>query len=104
MLVPLFKRIGLKLSLNDPRWGRGPQDEGQQQNQDGKRPEEGPPDLDQLWRDFNQRLNRLFGNKGSGGRGDNNGNGGGFSPDMRGIGIGLIGAIVIFLWMVSGFF
>jgi membrane protease subunit HflK len=102
MLVPLLKKIGLKFSLNDPRWGRGSQDNGQQQNNDGKKPGgEGPPDLDQLWRDFNQRLNRLFGNKG--GRGDN---GGGFSPDMKGagVGVGLIAAIVIFLWLVSGFF
>lgn len=103
MLVPLVKKIGLKFSLNDPRWGRGSQDNDQRQNQDGKRPGDGPPDLDQLWRDFNQRLNRLFGNKG-GGRGD--GGGGGYSPDMRGagIGVGLIAAIVAFLWLVSGFF
>lgn len=99
MPVPLLKKFGLKFSLNDPRWGRGSQDNGQ--NQDGKKPNEGPPDLDQLWREFNQRLNRLFGNKG--GRG---GDGGGFSPDMRGagVGIGLIGAIILFLWLVSGFF
>ena len=102
MPVPLFKKLGLKFSLNDPRWGRGSQDNGQNQNQDGKRPNDGPPDLDQLWREFNQRLNRLFGNKG--GRGD--GGGGGFSPDARGagIGIGLIAAIIGFLWLVSGFF
>lgn len=101
MLVPLLKKIGLKFSLNDPRWGRG-SDNDQHQNQDGKKPGEGPPDLDQLWRDFNQRLNRLFGNKG-GGRGDD---GGGFGPDIKGagIGVGLIGAIVAFLWLVSGFF
>jgi membrane protease subunit HflK len=102
MLVPFLKKIGLKFSLNDPRWGRGSNDNGQQQNQDNKKPGDGPPDLDQLWRDFNQRLNRLFGNKG-GGRGDS---GGGFTPDMRGagVGVGLIGAIVVFLWLVSGFF
>jgi membrane protease subunit HflK len=101
MLVPLLKRIGLKFSLNDPRWGRGSKDNGQHQNNDGKKPGDGPPDLDQLWRDFNQRLNRLFGNKG--GRGDG---GGGFTPDMRGagVGVGLVGAIVLFLWLVSGFF
>ncbi len=59
--------------------------------------------LDQLWREFNQRLNRLFSNKG-GGRGD--GNGGGFNPDGKGagIGFGLIAAIIAFLWLVSGFF
>jgi membrane protease subunit HflK len=103
MLVSFLKRIGLKFSLNDPRWGRGSQEDGQRPNNDGKRPGNGPPDLDQLWRDFNQRLNRLFGNKG-GGRGE--GGGGGFTPDMRGagIGVGLVAAIVAFLWLVSGFF
>jgi modulator of FtsH protease HflK len=102
MPFPLMKKNGLKFSLNDPRWGRGSQDNEQNQNQDGRKPNDGPPDLDQLWREFNQRLNRLFGNKG--GRGD--GGGGGFSPDMRsaGIGVGLISAIVLFLWLVSGFF
>ncbi|WP_334187701.1 FtsH protease activity modulator HflK [Noviherbaspirillum sp.] len=102
MPFSLIKKIGLKFSLNDPRWGRDSQDNGQQQNNDGKRPGDGPPDLDQLWRDFNQRLNRLFGNKG-GGRG---GDGGGFTPDMKGagIGIGLVSAIIAFLWLVSGFF
>ena len=103
MPIPLFKKIGLKFSLNDPRWGRGSQDNGQNQNQDGKKPNDGPPDLDQLWREFNQRLNRLFGNKG--GRGDGGG-GGGFNPDMKGAGIGagLIALIFAFLWLVSGFF
>lgn len=103
MPIPLFKKIGLKFSLNDPRWGRGSQDNGQNQNQDGKKPNDGPPDLDQLWREFNQRLNRLFGNKG--GRGDGGG-GGGFNPDMKGagIGVGLIALIFAFLWLVSGFF
>ncbi len=100
MLVSLFKKIGLMFSLNDPRWGRGSQNN--DQNQDGKKPNDGPPDLDQLWRDFNQRLNRLFGNKNSGG-GDS---GGGFTPDMKGAGIGAgaVAVIVFFLWLVSGFF
>jgi membrane protease subunit HflK len=100
-MPPLLKKIGLKFSLNDPRWGRGSQDNGQQQ--DSKRPNDAPPDLDQLWREFNQRLNRLLGNKG-GGLGD--GGGGGFNGDMlgAGIGIGLIAAIILFLWLVSGFF
>lgn len=101
MSVPLLKKLGLKFSLNDPRWGRGSQDNGQNQGQDGKRPSDGPPDLDQLWREFNQRLNRLFGNRRDGGGGP-----GGYGPDMKGAGIGagLIAAIVAFLWLVSGFF
>ena len=104
MLVPLFKKLGLRFSLNDPRWGRGSQDNNQHQNQDGRKPGggDGPPDLDQLWRDFNQRLNRLFGSGGSGG----NSGGGGYKPDMRGAGVGVavIAVIVLFLWLVSGFF
>ncbi len=107
MLVSLIKKIGLKFSLNDPRWGRGSQNDDQQSNQDGKRPNssDGPPDLDQLWRDFNQRLNRLFGKKGGGG-GNGGSSGGGFQPDARGAGIGagIVAVIALFLWLVSGFF
>jgi membrane protease subunit HflK len=50
MLASLIKRIGVKLTLNDPRWGRKP--EGDHKAQEGKKPGEGPPDLDQMWRDF----------------------------------------------------
>ncbi len=72
---------------------------------------EGPPDLDELWRDFNKKLNGLFGGKGGGnnppGRRDP-GEGGGpsFQPDMKsaGIGMGLIGFVVLVVWAGSGFF
>lgn len=106
MLVSLFKKFGLKFSLNDPRWGRGSQDDEQPRNQDNKRPNDGPPDLDQLWRDFNQRLNRMFGNKGGGSGGGDGGSSGGFKPDMKGAGIGagVVAVIALFLWLVSGFF
>jgi membrane protease subunit HflK len=65
-------------NLNDPRWGRGddadredknagdegvnrPDDEGSRPNRDqrpsrGQVPNQGPPDLDELWRDFNRKL------------------------------------------------
>lgn len=71
---------------------------------------EGPPDLDELWRDFNRKLSGMFGNtKGGGGQGGGQGNGGGggnFQPDMKsaGIGAGLIGAVVVLGWLGSGFF
>ncbi|MDO9193846.1 MAG: protease modulator HflK N-terminal domain-containing protein, partial [Undibacterium sp.] len=97
MLASLLKRIGLTLSLNDPQWGRGSKNN----NEDGKKPNDGPPDLDQLWRDFNQRLSRLLGQKGGGDSG-----GGGFTPDAASakIGVGIIVAVVAFIWMASGFF
>ena len=103
MLVSsLMKRIGLKLSLNDPRWGSGNKD-GNKQAQEGKKPGEGPPDLDQLWRDFNQRLNGLFGQKN---RPDNSGGAGGGRPDMKGAGItaGAVGAVAALIWLASGSF
>ncbi|MDP3843696.1 MAG: FtsH protease activity modulator HflK [Oxalobacteraceae bacterium] len=103
MLALLLKKIGLKFSLNDPRWGRDSRsDESQNHMQNDKKPNDGPPDLDQLWRDFNQRLNRFFGGKSGGG----SSNGDGFKPDAKGagIGVGVIAVIAFFLWLVSGFF
>ena len=72
---------------------------------------DGPPDLDELWRDFNRKLSGLFGAKGgaprNGGPADNNNAGGpNFQPDMKsaGIGAGLIGGVVALIWLGSGFF
>ena len=78
---------------------------------------QGPPDLDELWRDFNKKLGGLFGGLGGnkpgqrpnnsqwGGGGGGN-NGGGFQPDMKsaGIGAGLIAAVVVLIWLGTGFF
>jgi modulator of FtsH protease HflK len=72
---------------------------------------EGPPDLDELWRDFNRKLNGLFGGKrggpGGGGGGDDRGPGGPqFQPNMKsaGIGAGLIAGVAALVWLGSGFF
>ena len=47
------------MSLNDPQWGK--------RGNSG-----GPPDLDEIWRNFSRRANELFGRKG--GNGDDGGN------------------------------
>jgi len=72
---------------------------------------DGPPDLDELWRDFNRKLSGLFGGKGGGGGrpnpgGDKPGGGPSFQPDMKsaGIGAGLIAGVVALIWLGSGFF
>ena len=68
---------------------------------------DGPPDLDELWRDFNRRLGGLFGGKGGGRRGESDGGGGPpYQPDMKsaGIGVGLIALVVLLVWAGSGFF
>nr|WP_241024069.1 FtsH protease activity modulator HflK [Burkholderia sp. Ac-20365] len=92
------------LSLNDPRWGRGEGNGDRQRLNDSKRPpngkdSEGPPDLDEMWRDFNRRLSRVFGRKG--------GSGGGPRPDNgRGarIGVGIIIGVLIAIYLGSGVF
>ena len=102
-------------NLNDPRWGRG--EDGNTQEPRGENPpprdqrpsgpNQGPPDLDELWRDFNRKLGKLFGGRGGGsGQG---GQGGGMppfnpSPKSTGIGAGLIAGVVALVWLGSGFF
>jgi membrane protease subunit HflK len=69
---------------------------------------DGPPDLDELWRDFNRKLSGLFGGKGGGPRAPRDGNGGGgnFQPDMKSAGMGmmLIAGIALLVWLGSGVF
>jgi modulator of FtsH protease HflK len=103
--VELKGRIRGMFNLNDPRWGRG--DDKQSDNRperpdNGRGPNQGPPDLDELWRDFNRKLGGLFGGKGRRGGGDF----GGGPPDMRsaGIGAGLVAAVVVLIWLGTGFF
>lgn len=67
---------------------------------------DGPPDLDELWRDFNRKLSGLFGGRGSGKPPEPREDGPSFQPDMKsaGVGIGLIGFVVLVIWAGSGFF
>ncbi len=96
------------MSLNDPQWGnRGDDDK---PNSGGpRRPNQGPPDLEELWRDFNRKLNGMFGKKGGGG--NNNGGGDGprlpqidFNPKFLGGGVGLLVALAFIVWLASGFY
>jgi modulator of FtsH protease HflK len=101
----LVGRIRGMFNLNDPRWGRG--EDKNNDRSDGKGPNQGPPDLDELWRDFNRKLGSLFGSRRGGtGGGFGGGGGGGFQPDMRsaGVGAGLIAIVVVVIWMGTGIF
>lgn len=102
-------------NLNDPRWGRGEGDNSQEprgetpppRDQRPSNANQGPPDLDELWRDFNRKLGNMFGGRGGGsGQG---GQGGGTppfnpSPKATGIGVGLIAGVAALVWLGSGFF
>ena len=119
-------------NLNDSRWGRGddkpaeggsgepnrpeaPAPEAQPPRSPERpqkpRPSAGPPDLDELWRDFNRKLGGLFNGAKPGGRGGAGGSGGmggggGFQPDMKsaGIGLGLLAGVAVLIWLGTGFF
>ncbi len=62
--------------------------------------QDGPPDLDELWRDLNRKLSGLF----AGRPGGDGGSGGGIGPGGTGIGIGLVLGLVALIWLGSGFF
>lgn len=66
--------------------------------------QEGPPDLDELWRDFKRKLGNLM--PGGGGSGGPQRSGGGQPPDMKaaGAGVGLIAGVVVLGWLGSGFY
>lgn len=95
------------MSLNDPRWGNN---QGNDDDRPGDRrrggDNQGPPDLEDVWRDFNQRLQGVFGGKrGGGGRGGSGGpNVPQLSPRQFGGGIGVIVVLVLVVWLASGFY
>lgn len=87
------------MSLNDPRWGT----QGNEPERDGAK--DGPPDLDELWRDVNRRLGRLLGRRSGGGNGGSGGSGGsGLSPRQFGGGIGALVVLAFIVWGASGFY
>ena len=74
------------MGLNDPQWGN--------------KNSGGPPDLEEVMRKLNRKIESLFGRSGGGApKGGNGGASGGF-----GGGIGLIVLIVVLVWVASGFY
>ncbi len=74
------------MALNDPQWGR--------------KGNEGPPDLDELWRRFNQKLNGMLGGRGGGGSGGRGARGG--RPASGSVGV--IVVLVLLIWAASGIY
>ena len=119
-------------NLNDPRWGRDDDkssgDSGNKPSGDmpppgpkpdswqpppGRAPQQqqsGPPDLDELWRDFNRKLGQIFGGKGGPQRPQGPGGSGGGSggPEIpafiKNLGIGVILGGAVLVWLATGFF
>jgi membrane protease subunit HflK len=85
------------MSLNDPNWGRGSR--GPQGPGGGN---QGPPDLDELWRNFNRRLSDLLGRRRRDGGGEPPPSGP--SAWQFGGGAGVLIALVLAVWLASGFY
>jgi modulator of FtsH protease HflK len=141
--LSIFRRL---YALGDPRWGQSGSGQDSNQSpqdghQDGQEPGRGaqgsdpqepnrpsepprgnrpsgnePPDLDEVWRDFNRRLSGMFGGKGnknSGGgfggggrRGGGGSSGGGFkAPNVKtGPAFGAVAVGGVLIWLATGFY
>lgn len=75
------------MGLNDPQWG--------------SKNNGGPPDLEELLRKLNAKLSTLMGGMGTGGAGKP---GSGQPPHGFAGGIGLVAAIIVLIWLGSGFY
>ncbi len=95
-------------NLNDPGWGRDGNKNSGNQNQPPRRPDnqDTPPDLDEVWRDFNKRLSSMFGKKGNGGNNQQPPSGGRQPMKMpKGspkLFLGLL-ILVVGFWLSTGF-
>lgn len=67
------------MAWNDPQWGKK---------------NDSPPDLDEIWRRFNEKLNSLFGGNPSPNSGKSFNKGG----------LGIIAGVIIAIWLASGFY
>ncbi len=92
----LFARHGMArmlnalMSLNDPQWGKRPGGGNQ-----------GPPDLDEVWRNFQKKFGGLFGNRGGP---PGNESGAPMRPKQLGGGVVVIVALILGMWVASGWY
>ncbi len=80
-----------KMAWNEPGGSGGKDPWGNKNNQDG------PPDLDEVFKKLNEKVTSIFGGKGGRSGGDKGAAGGGK-------GIGFIAAILVVLWALSGIY
>ena len=124
-MAQLPGRLRGMFNLNDPRWGRSdeadsgasrpgagptPPETGSQRPEPPRPPKDpsGPPDLDELWRDFNRKLGQVFGGgRGGSGQPPSGGrrpSGPGLPGFVRQLGLGVILGALLLVWLGSGFF
>ncbi len=87
------RMLNALMSLNDPQWGKRPGGGNQ-----------GPPDLDEVWRNFQKKFGGLFGDRGK--RGDPPGGDSGtpIGPKHLGGGAIILVVIIVGMWVASGIY
>jgi membrane protease subunit HflK len=81
------------MSLNDPQWGKRPGSGNQ-----------GPPDLDEVWRNFQKKFGGIFGKRGGNGNKGGSESGAPMSPKQWGGGVIIAAALIVGIWLASGFY
>ena len=88
----LARLLQALMSLNDPQWGKRPGGGNQ-----------GPPDLDEVWRNFQKKFGGLFGKGGGGNRGGGD-SGTPITPKQIGGGAVVLLSLILGIWLASGFY
>ncbi|MBC7984018.1 MAG: FtsH protease activity modulator HflK [Candidatus Obscuribacterales bacterium] len=89
------------MAWNEPGGSKDP-DRNSERNPWGKRPQQGPPDLDEVVRNLKRKFNALFG--GGGGGGGGNGRGSDLGSGRSGVGIGVLMGGLLLVWLITGFY
>ncbi len=86
------RALNALMSLNDPQWGKKPSGGNQ-----------GPPDLDEVWRNFQKKFGGIFG-KGGGNNRPGGESGAPIGPRQLGGGAIVLAALLVGIWSASGFY
>lgn len=125
LVMQWSRKLRGMFNLNDSQWGRGgdsptpaptpqaapdkPPQPTPPNNPTPQRPSNNgnqPPDLDEIWREVSEKLNRLFGGKKQVTPPTGNGTNPSSmpSPKATGIGLGAIFGAIFIVWMLTGFY
>lgn len=85
----LARALSVLMSLNDPQWGKRPGGN------------QGPPDLDEVWRNFQAKFGGLFGKRGNRPGSES---GAPMGPRQLGGGAIIVLALLLGMWVASGWY
>ena len=87
------RMLSALMSLNDPQWGKRPGGGNQ-----------GPPDLDEVWRNLQKKFGGIFGKRGGNGNRGGSESGAPIGPKHLGGGALILAALILGIWLASGFY